>query len=210
MAGSSFATRPSSGDPRPEMSGHFHPKLRLSMKGRSVSRRCFVASATKLILPAYGAFTGGLDAAPSRDIAQGRSRARRRWCPSPTACCASRSPPRPASPGSGPARYCRRRSRPSRSSGVRSASSARPSSISLARRMPGMSPRASGGVSSLPSRSTKMLVRLPSVSWPSGSTKIVSYAPVLLPRPVVGSGGRWSCSAAGSRPDRPAADEPRP
>jgi DNA ligase-associated metallophosphoesterase len=49
-------------DPRAEMSGHFHPKLRLNMKGRSVSRRCFVASATKLILPAYGAFTGGLDA----------------------------------------------------------------------------------------------------------------------------------------------------
>jgi uncharacterized protein len=49
-------------DPRPEVSGHFHPKLRLSMKGRSVSRRCYVASATKLILPAYGAFTGGLDA----------------------------------------------------------------------------------------------------------------------------------------------------
>lgn len=49
-------------DPRPEMSGHYHPKLRLSLKGRSVSRRCFVASATKLILPAYGAFTGGLDA----------------------------------------------------------------------------------------------------------------------------------------------------
>lgn len=50
------------GDPRPEMSGHFHPKLRLSLKGRSVSRRCFVASETKLILPAYGALTGGLDA----------------------------------------------------------------------------------------------------------------------------------------------------
>ena len=49
-------------DPRPEISGHFHPKLRLSMKGRSVSRRCYVASTTKLILPAFGAFTGGLDA----------------------------------------------------------------------------------------------------------------------------------------------------
>jgi hypothetical protein len=49
-------------DPRAEMSGHFHPKLRLSLKGRSVSRRCFVASGTKLILPAYGALTGGLDA----------------------------------------------------------------------------------------------------------------------------------------------------
>lgn len=49
-------------DLRPEMSGHFHPKLRLNMKGRSVSRRCYVASTTKLILPAYGALTGGLDA----------------------------------------------------------------------------------------------------------------------------------------------------
>ena len=49
-------------DPRPEISGHFHPKLRLSLRGRHVSRRCFVGSATKLILPALGALTGGLDA----------------------------------------------------------------------------------------------------------------------------------------------------
>jgi DNA ligase-associated metallophosphoesterase len=51
------------GDPAPEISGHFHPKLRVNMKGRSVSRRCFIASDTKLILPAFGALTGGLDAA---------------------------------------------------------------------------------------------------------------------------------------------------
>ena len=49
-------------DRRPEISGHFHPKLRLHLKGRQVSRRCFVASATKLILPAFGSLTGGLDA----------------------------------------------------------------------------------------------------------------------------------------------------
>jgi DNA ligase-associated metallophosphoesterase len=48
-------------DRRPEMSGHFHPKLRLHLKGRSVSRRCFVVSPTKLILPAFGSLTGGLD-----------------------------------------------------------------------------------------------------------------------------------------------------
>ena len=47
---------------QPEISGHFHPKLRLSLKGRHVSRRCFVASRKKLILPAYGSLTGGLDA----------------------------------------------------------------------------------------------------------------------------------------------------
>lgn len=48
---------------RPELSGHFHPKFRISVRGRSVSRRCFVATQTKLILPAFGALTGGLDAA---------------------------------------------------------------------------------------------------------------------------------------------------
>ncbi len=47
---------------RPEISGHFHPKLRLHLKGRSVSRRCFVTSALKLIMPAFGSLTGGLDA----------------------------------------------------------------------------------------------------------------------------------------------------
>ena len=47
---------------RPEMSGHFHPKLRLHVKGRQVSRRCFVATPTKIILPAFGSLTGGLDA----------------------------------------------------------------------------------------------------------------------------------------------------
>lgn len=47
---------------RPELSGHFHPKLRISHRGRLVSRRCFVATPSKLILPAFGALTGGLDA----------------------------------------------------------------------------------------------------------------------------------------------------
>ena len=49
-------------DLRPELSGHFHPKLRIAVRGRKVVRRCFVASATKLILPAFGSLTGGLDA----------------------------------------------------------------------------------------------------------------------------------------------------
>jgi uncharacterized protein len=47
---------------RPELSGHFHPKLRITHRGRRVSRRCFVATEHKLILPAFGALTGGLDA----------------------------------------------------------------------------------------------------------------------------------------------------
>ena len=50
------------GEERPELSGHFHPKLRILRRGRMVSRRCFVAGERKLILPAFGALTGGLDA----------------------------------------------------------------------------------------------------------------------------------------------------
>jgi hypothetical protein len=46
---------------RPELSGHFHPKLRVRVRGKQVARRCYVASATKLVLPAFGSLTGGLD-----------------------------------------------------------------------------------------------------------------------------------------------------
>ncbi len=49
------------GDATPEVSGHFHPKVAVHHRGRRISRRCFAVSATKIILPAYGAFTGGLD-----------------------------------------------------------------------------------------------------------------------------------------------------
>jgi hypothetical protein len=45
---------------RPEVSGHFHPKLRLSLRGRLVSRPCFAGDAQRLILPAFGSLTGGL------------------------------------------------------------------------------------------------------------------------------------------------------
>ena len=57
-------------DNRPEISGHFHPKYRVSIRGRQVSRRCIVASADKLILPAFGALTGGLDASHPEIVRQ--------------------------------------------------------------------------------------------------------------------------------------------
>jgi len=57
-------------DARPEMSGHFHPKYRVNVRGRHVSRRCFVASSTKLILPAFGSLTGGLDASHPEIVKQ--------------------------------------------------------------------------------------------------------------------------------------------
>ena len=49
------------GDSRPEISGHFHPKLRVELRGRLVSRPCFALDAQRLILPAFGSLAGGLD-----------------------------------------------------------------------------------------------------------------------------------------------------
>lgn len=53
-----------------EISGHFHPKMRVPSRGRTIPRRCFVASNTKLIFPAFGALTGGMDAAEAAALAQ--------------------------------------------------------------------------------------------------------------------------------------------
>lgn len=50
-------TRPGSG----ELCGHHHPKAQVQTRGAMVSRPCFVAAATRLMLPAIGAYTGGLD-----------------------------------------------------------------------------------------------------------------------------------------------------
>lgn len=43
-----------------EISGHFHPKAVLTLRGKRLSRPCFLADARRIIMPAYGAYTGGL------------------------------------------------------------------------------------------------------------------------------------------------------
>ncbi|WP_071672594.1 ligase-associated DNA damage response endonuclease PdeM [Nioella nitratireducens] len=43
-----------------EVSGHYHPKARLPLRGRTLTRPCFLVDAARLILPAYGTYTGGL------------------------------------------------------------------------------------------------------------------------------------------------------
>jgi DNA ligase-associated metallophosphoesterase len=44
-----------------EIAGHLHPCARVVGRGRSVRRRCFVGDGQRLVLPAFGAYTGGLD-----------------------------------------------------------------------------------------------------------------------------------------------------
>lgn len=43
-----------------EVSGHYHPKASLTLRGRRITRPCFIWDETRMILPAYGAYTGGL------------------------------------------------------------------------------------------------------------------------------------------------------
>jgi uncharacterized protein len=44
-----------------EVAGHLHPCARVAKWGRSVRRRCFVSDGLRLVLPSFGAYTGGLD-----------------------------------------------------------------------------------------------------------------------------------------------------
>ena len=43
-----------------EISGHYHPKYRFSARGIQIARPCFVHDTRRIVLPAFGAFTGGL------------------------------------------------------------------------------------------------------------------------------------------------------
>jgi DNA ligase-associated metallophosphoesterase len=57
---------PQPGDQPGEVAGHLHPCARVVGQSRSVRRRCFVTDGRRLILPAYGAYAGGLSI---RDVA---------------------------------------------------------------------------------------------------------------------------------------------
>ena len=61
--------RAAAGERWPELSGHFHPRLTVSARGRRIARPCAVRSEQRLILPAFGALTGGMDAASPQILA---------------------------------------------------------------------------------------------------------------------------------------------
>lgn len=48
-------------DPRPEISAHYHPAAVIHHRGTRLRRPCFVRAATRMIIPAFGVLTGGLD-----------------------------------------------------------------------------------------------------------------------------------------------------
>ena len=50
-----------SNETRGEICGHLHPAARVRRFGRSIRRACFVTDGSRLVLPAFGALTGGLN-----------------------------------------------------------------------------------------------------------------------------------------------------
>jgi len=44
-----------------EIAGHLHPKARVSTRGRSMERRCFACDGERAVMPAFGAYAGGLN-----------------------------------------------------------------------------------------------------------------------------------------------------
>ena len=71
FAGMMLRHRAAAGETRSEISGHFHPRLQLSIKGRRIVRPCVVTGeglgagnlqGSRMILPAFGALTAGMNA----------------------------------------------------------------------------------------------------------------------------------------------------
>ena len=52
---------PQAGRQEGEIAGHLHPGAVVVRRGRSVRRRCFASDGARLVMPAFGAFTGALD-----------------------------------------------------------------------------------------------------------------------------------------------------
>ena len=61
IAGIKLRHQPAPGCVTHEIAGHMHPAARISMHGYVIRRPCFVANGRRLVMPAFGAFAGGLN-----------------------------------------------------------------------------------------------------------------------------------------------------
>jgi len=85
LEGLTLRHEPMAGPQAGEAAGHLHPCARVSGPGRTVRRPCFVTDGERIVLPAFGAYAGGLNvrdrafaslfAAPPLAVTLGPSRA---------------------------------------------------------------------------------------------------------------------------------------
>jgi len=56
-----FRHLPLKGQGDGEIAGHLHPVARIAGRAGSLRRRCFISNGQRCVMPAFGAFTGGLN-----------------------------------------------------------------------------------------------------------------------------------------------------
>ncbi|HZD25631.1 MAG TPA: phosphoesterase, partial [Alphaproteobacteria bacterium] len=61
LDGLTLRHEPVAGHAAGEVAGHLHPKAAVVVQGRRMARRCFVSDGLRAVLPAFGAYAGGLD-----------------------------------------------------------------------------------------------------------------------------------------------------
>lgn len=61
IGGLTFRHLPDAGEVHGEIAGHLHPKASVTARGRRVCRPCFVADQHRVLLPAFGSYSGGLN-----------------------------------------------------------------------------------------------------------------------------------------------------
>jgi len=61
LAPFTFRHEPRAGTCLGEIAGHLHPAAKVAVRGRTMRRRCFAANGARLVMPAMGAYAGGLN-----------------------------------------------------------------------------------------------------------------------------------------------------
>lgn len=61
LGGVTFRHEPDPAETGYEVAGHLHPAAKLRMRGRALRRRCFALSPRRCVMPAMGAYAGGLN-----------------------------------------------------------------------------------------------------------------------------------------------------
>jgi DNA ligase-associated metallophosphoesterase len=61
IAGVTLRHEPSDQPSAPEIAGHLHPVVRIARRGEVMRRKCFATDGRRLVMPAFGAYTGGLN-----------------------------------------------------------------------------------------------------------------------------------------------------
>jgi DNA ligase-associated metallophosphoesterase len=61
IGGITLRHEPTADAPTPEIAGHLHPVARIARSGLGIRRKCFATDGRRLVMPAFGAYAGGLN-----------------------------------------------------------------------------------------------------------------------------------------------------